>query len=190
MRAFFAVFPAPAEREALARVAAAWARTSGARAVAPANLHLTLLFLGAIDPAQRRAAQAAARAVALAAAPFPLALDRLGGFARARVAWAGPSQVPEAALALHAALREACLRAGVPFDARAFAPHVTLLRGAGSRAGAATPMLDPPVVLAVDRFALVASETTPAGVVYRPVRTFALGRLSCAGTTAPGTRPA
>ncbi|MDH5265059.1 MAG: RNA 2',3'-cyclic phosphodiesterase, partial [Betaproteobacteria bacterium] len=51
-RLFFALWPDAAARAALADLARATANRYGGRAVPAANLHLTLVFLGEVDPAR------------------------------------------------------------------------------------------------------------------------------------------
>jgi 2'-5' RNA ligase len=186
MRLFFALRPAQGCADALAALADRLAPITGGRPVARGNLHLTLLFLGALDA---RAAAAAADAGDAAAAAWHRAggrevdggrpegairipLDTLGRFHGARVAWIGPVTIPPPLTAFHTALRDAVGAAGVGFDRRPFAPHVTLLRKALH-----TPppdMLQAALVLCADRFALMRSDSGPDGVVYRPVRCWPL----------------
>jgi 2'-5' RNA ligase len=125
-RLFFALWPDPRARDALADLARSVAAECGGRAVPPAGLHLTLVFLGEVAPdrigdLRRVAAQVAGSA-------FVLPLDRVGGFARARVAWAGSSRPPPGLFALQADLERGVRGAGFSPDARPFAPHLTLAR--------------------------------------------------------------
>jgi 2'-5' RNA ligase len=125
-RLFFALWPDEAARAALAAKSKEIARRCAGRPVPAANLHLTLAFLGEVDPgaipALRRAAQPAAQA------PFELALDQLGAFARAGVAWAGCLRPPPELIALQAGLAKRIREAGFAPDERAFAAHLTLAR--------------------------------------------------------------
>jgi 2'-5' RNA ligase len=100
-------------------------------------------------------------------------LDMLGRFAGARVARVGPAVVPAPLSALHDALRDAARAMAVPFDARPFAPHVTLLRKAlrPPPPGA----LPTPLWLAADRFDLMRSDVGPQGVIDRPFHGWPLG---------------
>ena len=125
-RLFFALWPDETAREALAARAREIAGRCGGRPVPAANLHLTLVFLGEVDPSRigalRRAAQEAA------GEDFTLGLDRVGGFRRAGVAWAGCRQPPAQLLALQAGLEKRIRDAGFSPDDRAFTPHLTLAR--------------------------------------------------------------
>jgi RNA 2',3'-cyclic 3'-phosphodiesterase len=125
-RLFFALWPDESARGALAAHARQVAGRCGGRPVPAANLHLTLVFLGEVDPARIEALRRAAAGVA--AESFDLALDLVGGFRRARVAWAGCRLAPPPLLALQSALEERVRDAGFSPDARPFAPHLTLAR--------------------------------------------------------------
>jgi 2'-5' RNA ligase len=124
---FLALWPPADVRERLHRLAIGL-RAGGERVVAPADLHLTLLYLGPLDDEQRRAVVLALAGLRCPA--FRLVLDRFGVFRRSRVLWAGPRIVPPT-LALLAALLAALdlPRAGSrPLENRPFRPHVSLLR--------------------------------------------------------------
>jgi 2'-5' RNA ligase len=103
-------------------------RTDGLRWVEPDALHLTLAFLGGIDPGrvpvlERAISDVAARHVALA-----VPTGRLGAFARpssARVLWYGVGDAGGAISALAVDLAEALDLANVE---QPFRPHVTLAR--------------------------------------------------------------
>lgn len=127
-RLFLALWPDPAARAALAARAAQVARRCGGRPVPAANLHLTLLFLGEVEPARIEALACAARATAGSA--FTLGLDCIGGFRRAGVAWAGCREPPAQLLALRSALLGRVREAGFRPDERPFAAHLTLVRRA------------------------------------------------------------
>ena len=121
MRVFVALEPAPAFRGALAAVQDRL-RAAGVagRYLSPANLHLTLAFIGmwpedvtGLLPAVRQ--------------PFPIALSGLGIFPKANVLWAGvePSEALDSAARQ---VRQALSAAGIPFDPQDFNPHITLAR--------------------------------------------------------------
>jgi len=127
-RLFFALWPDAALRTAIALAARAAARAAGVsgKRVHDERLHLTLLFLGDLDaPSEARALQAAA---AVRAPGFELVLDQAGSFYRSKVLWIGTRQAPAALTGLSQALRAALDSAGVAFDRKALAPHVTCYR--------------------------------------------------------------
>jgi len=125
-RLFFALWPDPGARASLAAMAGEVARRCGGRPVPAANLHVTLAFLGEVEPRAMPALQDAAAGVRGRA--FELALDQLGAFARAGVAWAGCHRAPAALLELQSGLARRVRDAGVALDERPFAAHLTLAR--------------------------------------------------------------
>lgn len=124
-RLFFALWPDPASRAALAQMQ----QQVAGRAVPAANLHLTLAFLGR----QPGAALAPLRDIldALACPAPTLSIDCFGHFSSQRIAWAGMRVPPPALLTLQASLIERLQHAGFAPDARGpYRPHVTLARHA------------------------------------------------------------
>lgn len=159
-RLFFALWPAPATRAALAGAAAA-VHLGRARRVHPDNLHLTLVFVGPLEAtAARDCAAAGARVEGRA---FELEIGTLGHFARARVAWLGPLAEPPALGALVAALRAQLAAADLPFDPKPFRAHVTIGREVRQLEGG--PALSP-VRWPVTEFALVESVSGADGARY------------------------
>jgi RNA 2',3'-cyclic 3'-phosphodiesterase len=97
----------------------------GARWQDDDQLHLTLRFVGEVD---RPVAEDVAAAVSALHAPAPVvAVAGVGAFDRPDVLWAGV-QPRDALHALHRKVDQACVRAGLPPERRAFLPHVTLAR--------------------------------------------------------------
>lgn len=135
-RWFFALWPDPAARDALA-AARAGLIPPGARPTHPLDLHLTLRFLGELDDTGLASAEAAAGGVASGA--VAVLLDRLGHFARSRVLWAGPSRPDPSLLALADQLEAGLQGAGLPPEPRPFRPHVTLARKVNRRPGPESP---------------------------------------------------
>ena len=129
-RCFVALLPGAAARGRLAALTRELAaQRPGCRVVHPDDLHLTLAFLGAIDACH--AAPLAARFARMPASRRRWAIDRVGCFPGARVAWAGGA--PHAALEeLARSVRALLDEMRLPYDRQAFAPHVTLLRHSGS----------------------------------------------------------
>lgn len=157
MRLFFAAWPPAGTAEALARWAREAQRESGGRAVPAENIHLTLAFLGEVDPQAARALGASVRL-----APAGFALEEARFWAHNRILWAGPRETPATLAALAHALGEK----------RPFAAHVTLVRRA--RHGRRLPrfeVLDWPVA----GFSLVSSRLGPAGPSYEVLERYALG---------------
>jgi 2'-5' RNA ligase len=164
-RLFFALWPSPGIR---AGIVERRTRIEGLsrRRVPDHNLHLTLLFLG--DQPADRLDEIVAAAESLKTSGFRLLLDRFGWFARARVAWLGGC-APCAGQTLVAQLAASMSGLGLQFDARPWAPHVTLFRQV--RSSPTLPQVEP-LAWSADRFELV--ESLP-GQPYVPLASFKLG---------------
>lgn len=126
-RLFLAVRVPPAEAE----VAASWIGADPhLKPVRPDGIHLTLLFLGAVEPTRRPEIRAAAQAVCAGGVPFPLELAGVGAFPswdRPRVIWVGAAEGSERIRDVAGALTEAL--DGRP--ASDYVPHCSLARVAG-----------------------------------------------------------
>ncbi len=180
MRAFFCI-PLPAD------VRASFNRTAGAiraemtmRAswVRPENYHVTLRFLGEIDPLLTVDLEEAARRIVRRIEPFPLVFDRLGCFPsveRARVLWLGGDAPPQF-LGLAASLHHELERLGFPPERKATVVHATLARIKGNPdpklpgiLAASRPETSSEVV--AGRIVLMESVLAPDGAIYSPLFT-------------------
>jgi 2'-5' RNA ligase len=153
-RLFFALWPDAAGRERLERLAGELATYASGKPVPIAKVHLTLAFLGQVDDARMATAVDAARAVRFAG--FSFALDRVGSFRGARVAWAGCAGTPAPLAALAQSLAVRLGKAGFALEDRPYAPHATLARRI---AHAVPPAAIAPIEWPVGGFSLVRSET-------------------------------
>ena len=167
LRLFFALWPDPATRAEIAKLATEVAKETNGRAVTADNVHLTLAFLGA-QPATR-VRELCSLAAAIEVAPFRLLLDDVGCFRKVGIAWVGASFAPPELVALHAGLGRSLNLAGITLDARPFAPHLTLARRISR---AVQRRLAEPIRWGVTSFALVSSETLPDGARYRLLDTW------------------
>ena len=124
-RLFVALRPPPPIRE---RLFALMDDVPGARWQDDEQLHLTLRFVGEVDG---RTADDLALALGGVRAPVPtVALAGVGRFGdgrRAGALWAGVAP-HDALAALHRKVDQACIRAGLPPEGRAYLPHVTVAR--------------------------------------------------------------
>lgn len=126
----FVAIPLPADIRA--RLGLLSAGIPGAKWVAPANMHLTLRFIGAVE--EPVVAEIAAALDVVEAPPFALEIDGIGDFGsgkRRRALWVGVAR--NAALEhLQARIESALVRLGLKLERRRFVPHVTLahLKGA------------------------------------------------------------
>lgn len=142
----------------------------GARWQSEEQLHLTLRFVGEVERTQ-------AEDIAIALAdvrtpPFAIALQGAGRFgegSRAGSLWVGVS--PHAPLiALHKKVEQACRRAGLPPEGRAYLPHITVARMRRS-AGSTEAFLQMAAAVAsepftVDSFDLYESRLGGEGASY------------------------
>jgi len=173
---FFAL-PVPDQVRALAgRLQAEARRAFGpARYPEPEGLHITIAFLGPIDPG--RGPALLAQAAGAAGPGFALRTAGTGGFprpGRARVLWLGFA--PQPALdGLAERLREALRAGGAAFDAKPFAPHLTLarFREPVDLGRAAFPGGEP-LAFDVRELVLFQSVPGPRGNSYRPLGAAAL----------------
>jgi 2'-5' RNA ligase len=179
-RLFVALAPDLVHREALA--AAVTGLPHRGRAVPGRNLHLTLAFLGPLDPERASVAEAALAAVG--GEPFTLELVRVGHFPRPRVLWCAAVAAPAALYALQGAVAGALAGAGFALERRPFTPHVTVVRKVARYRGPGA--LPTPVTWPLDAFCLVASRTLPGGAEYETVREYPLGGPSASGEPTAG----
>lgn len=163
-RLFLALWPEDPERQQIARLAT---RAAGRqRRIADAQLHVTLVFLGATD-----AHLLAAYEVALADLRIPemeLVLDRYGYWPQSRILWLGSSQTPPELYELVAELHRRLRSCGFVPEARAFQAHVTLARR--FTGPVPTEQLTRPVSWRVSEVALIESFTARLGSRYKVVR--------------------
>ena len=99
--------------------------------VAPANLHVTLKFLGEITEEQRTRMEDRLARVAHQEEPFEAGLDRVGAvpsMTAPRVIWVGVGQGRESVVRLAEAIERESSALSFPREERSFAAHVTLGR--------------------------------------------------------------
>jgi 2'-5' RNA ligase len=150
---------------------------SGFAWVRAENLHLTLRFLGHIDPAQVEAVGSALESVRGRA--FGVRLGGLGSFGgrnHTRVVWLAVTEGQQDLTDLASQVEQATVRAGLPGEGRPYRAHLTLGR-ARARGGAPRPELPPPPQLPdfrVADFVLYQSTLRPGGALYQPLRTYRL----------------
>lgn len=97
------------------------------RWIPPESWHLTVVFLGATEPAGLGAVRQAVAAAAAAATPFSLRLSGTAAASRHGVVWAEFDEAPAMA-GLAADLGERLRHLGYPVEQRPFRPHLTLAR--------------------------------------------------------------
>ncbi|HEX4213771.1 MAG TPA: RNA 2',3'-cyclic phosphodiesterase [Candidatus Dormibacteraeota bacterium] len=186
VRTFVAVeLPDPQRRRLAEYLRDCSARISGFRWTPEDNLHLTLRFLGGLEPPTfERLRQ---RLEAVRHPSFDLGLSRLGTFGsgrRARVLWLGVGEGGEALQTLAGAVDEACGVIGLSPPDHPFTAHLTLAR-ARERGGSPLPSLDPPELPAwrVERFVLFESRLGRPASTYLPRARYRLGSSGGSGYT-------
>ena len=188
MRLFTAVELPEAVRAAVAAAAGPLlAPLTGVRATTREHLHVTVRFLGDVEP---EALPAVRQALAAAAAGVPSSRARILGFGafptlRApRVIWAGVEDPAGTCAALERAASAQVGPLGFPPEERAFTPHVTLARIVGPRGqryrrGPAQPLSPPPPApfgpeFAVASLTLFRSDLSPRGPAHTALDRFPL----------------
>lgn len=145
--------------------------------------HLTLRFLGEIDPDRNDRLRAALEPVGARHGPFTLRLEGVGAFPspdRPRVVWVGVTVGRQELLALAQDVRSA-VDVEVGVAAEAYVPHLTVLRvrSSADRDVAATLLAGTrpapsPRDVDVDRFLLKESVLGPRGATHRTLAEFPL----------------
>lgn len=158
-RLFFALWPDPDTRQQCHQLSKSL--QSVGQPVASQNLHVTLLFLGAVDEVpQREMMQAAANVLVQ---PIKLCFDRLDYWRKPAVVCLCTEQVDSRIIRLVDQLTNIANQQGISLDKRVYKPHVTLVRKAKK-----LPELQfKPIDWDAKSFCLVESVSTPGGVVYR-----------------------
>lgn len=156
-RLFFALWPDDAVQGQLAAVASRWTQ----HPVPAANIHMTLVFLGACSEAKSRCCCEAVSGIRRES--FEWQLDYLGAWPRRGIQWLGSSRIPEVLPGLVKDLESVLLPCGYEPEKRPFVPHITLSRKERNprpQAGVE------PVRWWVRDFVLVESRNTPDGIKY------------------------
>ncbi len=176
MRLFIGIgLPAPVA-EALARSAGKLippAAASKLRWTPPANMHITLSFLGQVHDGRR---DVIAQALAAIRAPrLQLELDGIGAFERVGVLFAGVKHT-SALVGLAEQVIATMETCGFPREDRPYSPHVTLARTRDRLRLRSNPPDDPAFRQRFDatEFRLYQSLTLPGGAQYQVLRSFPL----------------
>jgi 2'-5' RNA ligase len=180
-RLFFALWPDHETAEHLEMLSRSLA-PRGAKPVHEHQLHMTLLFLGAVI--EERLPLVMEAADKIQAEGFDITLDKLGFWPRGGVLYAGCRDVPSRQQGGHQAgsgpqrlrrlfdlLKASVKAAGFHVDSRPYVPHVTLARRVR---GLDLPRLATPMSWPVTEFALVESHLHQSGARYRTIANWPL----------------
>ena len=143
----------------------------------PEKLHITLKFLGEIEPARVEDLSGAASHAASRVEPFQLTIAETGVFpphGQPRVLWLGIEDASGRLAALQRSLEDACAAADFPREPRPFKPHLTLARlrspqGARELAAAHREAHFEPQTFNVSELIVMRSELGPSGSRYAPL---------------------
>lgn len=183
MRTFIAV-PLPAAVHSILNEIAARLRSFHAdvRWVSAGSIHLTLAFLGEIDPAIVPSLASQLRQASARHPAMTLRLDRLGAFPNLRsprVFWCGIAGDTGALQDLQKQVEEVCEGFGYAPETRGFHPHLTLGRVRGK--SDLQPLLDyirigpvPEFSYQADRYHVYRSLLSPRGATYTVLETIPL----------------
>jgi 2'-5' RNA ligase len=151
--------------------------------VRPEGIHVTLKFLGAVDPETLDAISQALRPVVGRFDPFDLKAQGIGGFPASRnprVIWAGLTEAEGAASRLQREIDATAAGLGFPSEDRPFKPHLTLGRVRSPKGKTSlTQMIEGNAHLGlgsfrVEQVVLFRSDLRPEGAVYSRLQEFPL----------------
>ena len=139
------------------------------RAVAIANFHLTLAFLGELQPARLDPLLDAADRLLErhTGSHRGMMIDQVGYWSKPGMYWAGPRVCPDAVSQIADALRGLVVQFGARRERTAFQPHITLFRRC--QTPPAAPSVPPAIELAAPSVALFESRQGRDGVSYQPL---------------------
>jgi RNA 2',3'-cyclic 3'-phosphodiesterase len=155
---------------------------SGVKWVRPENIHLTLKFLGDINPDRVAPVSAVLERLAHDAAPFLLDVAGIGAFPNDRnpkVLWAG-MQIDDRLHVFQQEIETALAATGFAREQRPFAPHLTLGRLRDGRARRDIAGLIEQYSserfgrFTADRIVFFKSELQPSGPVYEAIKNITL----------------
>jgi 2'-5' RNA ligase len=140
---------------------------------APFQIHLTLAFFAAVDPATANLLKEKLAAISFRA--FFLPVGGLGTFSRkgmSHILWTGVGHAHPHLFQLHKRVNEAALACSLPIEERAWTPHFTIARGRGISPALMQSFLKKhrdydAGMMRVEEFHLYQSTLTPAGPIHR-----------------------
>lgn len=154
----------------------------GFRFIPPQNWHLTLHFLGPIEPQKIEGLAARLPDALKEARPFSISLEGLGVFPegkKPRILWLGIGGNLSELFRLKKQLDEVLLKMHFRIEAMRYHPHVTIAR---SKSAAARPFLDleqsfqSQATDEIRHVTLFRSDLSSQGARHIPLQTFSFGR--------------
>ena len=178
MRVFVAFFPPPEVQRALA-AAAGLLPTDAFRLTAPERVHLTLKFLGEVQPEDLTRVGSALERIGQHGEPFDAAVSGFGVFPsarRARILWAGIGRGAEGFGSLSRAVEDLLEPEGFAREERPFVPHLTLGRARRPVPFDPGGAIVPDLGFGVGALDLVESRQAASGVTYWVLERYPLER--------------
>ncbi len=147
----------------------------------PDKFHITLKFLGDVDPEKLSALAESLATVTSAATAFQLVYTAVGAFpdlVHPRVIWAG-ARANDALTSLQGQVELTCDRFGFPKETRTFHPHITLGRVKGTTnlahlTAKVKSITFEPIETGCWEVLLIKSDLRPTGSVYTTLKSFPL----------------
>jgi len=124
-RLFFALWPNPYLRNRINRLACELSGQGGQQHH-PDDLHMTLVFLGAVTSEQRACIEQIAGKIQME--PFTLYLDQVDYWLQPRILYLGTNKTPVPLASLVQQLQSSLMDCGFKPEKRPYKPHVTLVR--------------------------------------------------------------
>lgn len=145
--------------------------------VKPANIHLTLKFLGNVAQSRIAAVCDAVRQAAEVSGPFELEVGGAGGFPSSRaprVLWVGLTDLPPDLVRLYNAVEDRMFKLGFEREGRKFSPHLTIGRlrsqqNARQLGERITASGFEPEQFSATEVIVMRSNLKPTGAVYTPL---------------------
>lgn len=167
-------------REGAPHVRAGWERAE--------KMHITLKFLGEIEPERVAALERAAVRATAHVVPFSIAVEGAGAFHTRgipRVLWLGVRDEADGLKELQRCLEDECAREGFPRESKPFHPHLTIARlrvPEGTRELASLHRQTGFISEAfpVTQLIIIRSELAPEGSHYTPLSAHPLGEQQTA----------
>ena len=178
MRSFVAVFPPPEIQEALASAARGLPVAGKVRFTPPANVHLTLKFLGDVSEDDLGRVAEALEPVREKHEWFEAGISGFGAFPspkKARILWAGIGEGSDRLRALAEDVEESLEPLGFEREVRIYVPHLTLGRARGRPVALEAVEAPSPVpAFPVSRVDLVQSVLGEGGAAYSTLAAYPL----------------
>lgn len=152
--------------------------------VKPANVHLTLKFLGNISEKRALRVKGTLEKTVAGMSSFRMQTDELGVFPHARnprVIWLGLTEATGALIRLEKNLSKELEKLGFERERKKFTPHITLGRiRSNKEKDKIMELIEtrgefPPHEIFVDKIELIQSDLKPTGAVYSVLSSIPLG---------------